>query len=627
MSTKTTIKRIALVAAASLGLGVLSVVPANAAPSQVTITVTNGTKTLGSNLKDTATGALVTVTAIHSAASDTTLITLTPKTYPSGVTAAQINGAMVFIDTAVSSVSLGTTDTVTLMSSSAGNLAAAATNGGTGQIVAASAQQYSARSLSNSGTRATADSIATSAQGGGSAQGFALSTGVVGSSNTGYVGARFRLYLETNTTAVIAGTYTFTVTAIPYTGATAGTAVTSDVSIVVAGVTAVGSGSTAYLGSSTGNTYNTDTITAVSTAANDTYGAVLTISLTDGTTQATGETVTVTTNIGNVGLASGTATGKAVQFAYNGAAINVGIFPDGTAGTASICATTVVSGITFPCRTVVFYSTSVSTISVTPLKTTLAVGSNSSAFIVKALDASGNWISSATATYTFSSATGVVSDTATASTCTLVVASAYSVCSLTGVAAGTASIVVGSDTNKAKATTAFTVTVTNNPIASIAIQTNKSSYAPGEKAYVRVVALDSAGKSVAPQTIGNFFATGGITTDVGLGANSDALTSTSVTLTNQTTTGYATGDAVAQFTVYMPSGASSIKFSATGGSGLPTAAQKDVSLTVTVADSGSQALAAVTALASQVSAFITKINAQITTLTDLVMKIQKKVKA
>jgi hypothetical protein len=187
--------------------------------------------------------------------------------------------------------------------------------------------------------------------------------------------------------------------------------------------------------------------------------------------------------------------------------------------------------------------------------------------------------------------------------------------------------VVGSNTNKANATTAFTVTVTNNPIASIAIQTNKSSYAPGEKAYVRVVALDSAGKSVAPQTIGNFFATGGITTDVGLGANSDALTSTSVTLTNQTTTGYATGDAVAQFTVYMPSGASSIKFSATGGSGLPTAAQKDVSLTVTVADSGSQALAAVTALASQVSAFITKINAQITTLTDLVMKIQKKVKA
>jgi len=578
------------------------------------------------------------------------LVTITPKIHPTGISASQVVGNLVFVDTAVSGVSIGTTDTVVIRGANGGvpatsRLIGRASSGDTttggGVIVSnnflwngtetVSINGYSARSLSNRATSATADSISTTSSGGGSVNGFMLmNQGPMATTGyTGYVGARFRLYLETYTTAVIAGTYTFTVTATPYTGATAGTAVTSDVSIVVSAVTAVGSGSTAYLGSSTGNTsYNTDTITTTSTADNATYGAVLTVNLTsDGTTQATGETVTVTTNIGNVGLASGTATGKAVQFAYNGAAINVGIFPDGTAGTASVCATTTASAITFPCRTLIFYSTSVSTISVTPLKTTLAVGSNSSAFIVKALDASGNWISSATATYTFSSATGVVSDTATASTCTLVVASAYSVCSLTGVAAGTASIVVGSDTNKAKATTAFTVTVTNNPIASIAIQTNKSSYAPGEKAYVRVVALDSAGKSVAPQTIGNFFATGGITTDVGLGANSDALTSTSVTLTNQTTTGYATGDAVAQFTVYMPSGASSIKFSATGGSGLPTAAQKDVSLTVTVADSGSQALAAVTALASQVSAFITKINAQITTLTDLVMKIQKKVKA
>ena len=302
------------------------------------------------------------------------------------------------------------------------------------------------------------------------------------------------------------------------------------------------------------------------------------------------------------------------------------LFRSGTAGTASICATTN-SGITFPCRTLTFYSTSVSSITVTPLKTTLAVGSNANAFIVKALDANGNWVASASATYTFSSATGVVSDTADATTCSLDTANQRALCSLTGVTAGTASIVIGSNTAKANATTAYTVTVTANPIASIAIQTNKTSYAPGEKAYVRVVALDAAGKSVAPQTVANFFTTGGITTDLGLGSGSADMTATSVTLTNQTTTGYATGDAVAQFTVYMPAGASSITFSATGGSGLPVAAQKAVSATVSVSDSGAQALAAVTALASQVSAFITKINAQITTLTDLVMKIQKKVKA
>ena len=66
---------------------------------------------------------------------------------------------------------------------------------------------------------------------------------------------------------------------------------------------------------------------------------------------------------------------------------------------------------------------------------------------------------------------------------------------------------------------------------------------------------------------------------------------------------------------------------ATGGASLPVAGQVAVSASTTVSDNAATALAAVTALASQVSAFITKINAQITTLTDLVMKIQKKVKA
>jgi len=43
MSTKTTFKRIALVAVAALGLGVLSVAPSSAAVSNLSVTVTNGT--------------------------------------------------------------------------------------------------------------------------------------------------------------------------------------------------------------------------------------------------------------------------------------------------------------------------------------------------------------------------------------------------------------------------------------------------------------------------------------------------------------------------------------------------------------------------------------------------------
>jgi len=278
---------------------------------------------------------------------------------------------------------------------------------------------------------------------------------------------------------------------------------------------------------------------------------------------------------------------------------------------------------------VVFYSTTAASLTATQVSSTLAVGSNSTAFTAKALDASGNLIPTSTSVYIFSDNTAVVSETASA--CTIASTNDKVNCTLTGVTPGTANIMFGTNSAKANATAAFKVTVTNSAIASIALTSNKTSYAPGEVAYIRVTAKDSAGNSVAPQTIGSFFSSTGITTDVGLGANSDTtgLAATSVTLAAKTTTGYATGDAVAQFTVYMPTGASSITFSATGGTGLPAALQgKAITpLTVSVADSGSQALAAVTALASQVSAFITKINAQITTLTDLVMKIQKKVKA
>jgi len=636
MSTKTTIKRIALVAAASLGLGVLSVVPANAASTQISITSTAGSKTLGSLVQDTATGALVTVTANHSAASDSTIVTIMPKTYPTGASATSILGNLVFVDTAVSGLTLSTNDTVMVVTNASAPISAAigAANGlSTGATLRAAAagsadlNVYSARSLSKSATVLTADSVTTTATGGGSVNAFQLRSE---SGSTGYVGARFRLYLDTYT-AVAAGTYTFTITATPYTGATAGTPVTADVSVVVAATATDASQSVAYIGAgTTAATFNSDTLTVVATASNTTAVANYTVTLKDanGLTTGVAESVTATTTVGNVGDAATNPTilGQNVQLKYtSGSSLTVGIFGAGSSGTATVCVKT--ATVTFPCKTVIFYSTTAATLTAAQVSSTLAVGSNSTAIIANAKDANGNWIPTSTSVYVFSDNTAVVAETA--STCSVDTTNNRMNCTLTGVAAGTANIMLGTNTAKANATAAFKVTVTNNAIASIAITSNKTSYLPGEVAYIRVTAKDSAGNSVAPQTIGNFFATGGITTNVGLGANSATISGTSVTLSAQTTTGYATGDAVAQFTVYMPAGGASMTFSATGGSGLPAALQgvAITPYTVTISDSGSQALAAVTALASQVSAFITKINAQITTLTDLVMKIQKKVKA
>jgi len=66
MSTKTTFKRIALVAVAALGLGVLSVAPSSAAVSGATISGTNASVTLRSGSttladSDTTTAATISV--------------------------------------------------------------------------------------------------------------------------------------------------------------------------------------------------------------------------------------------------------------------------------------------------------------------------------------------------------------------------------------------------------------------------------------------------------------------------------------------------------------------------------------------------------------------------------------
>ena len=64
MSTKTNFKRIALVAVAALGLGTLSSVPAQAAVSGLTLTVTNGTAGLAGVRTDSTNAAKFTIAEV-----------------------------------------------------------------------------------------------------------------------------------------------------------------------------------------------------------------------------------------------------------------------------------------------------------------------------------------------------------------------------------------------------------------------------------------------------------------------------------------------------------------------------------------------------------------------------------
>jgi hypothetical protein len=80
MSTKTTIKRISLVAVAALGFGVLSVVPSQAAATAVTFTYTNGTALTTTPTVGTAVQIPVSVAAAGTFEAATSALTATIST-------------------------------------------------------------------------------------------------------------------------------------------------------------------------------------------------------------------------------------------------------------------------------------------------------------------------------------------------------------------------------------------------------------------------------------------------------------------------------------------------------------------------------------------------------------------
>jgi hypothetical protein len=362
----------------------------------------------------------------------------------------------------------------------------------------------------------------------------------------------------------------------------------------------------------------------------------------------TAESVTVTTSVGTVGSGSGTSIGKSVTFAYPaGGPLNVFIFADGTAGTATINVST--TSVTFPAKTVTFYSTTVKTITAVQGTKTIAVGANSATsntfgyapIWAKAVDANGLTVRAdadgADSVYAYSSDLTVISDSGTA--CAYNSTLGYNLCPLTGLKAGTATITlrnVGTgQTASAILSNAITVKVATATPATIKLAFDKATYSPGERAFLTVTALDAAGNSVAPGTIAALLATGGITSSASFtnlyysGATQSALpTSTEVALAHYVKSlspnNYV--DATEPSFVIamnMPTGGTSVSVSATGGTAVASAGRVAATATATITDSGAAALAAVTALATTVASLKTLI----TTLTNLVLKIQKKVKA
>jgi len=605
MSTTTNFKRIALVAVAALSLGVLSAVPSQAVTSGVTITATNASITLDSGSttmvdQDSTTAATIDVRGLVSSNNDTLSVTFYEKSRPAGSYGAN--------------VAMGVLETLT-----AATYVSEAAVGATLD----EAERLSA---------AATESVAAGSQFNLSANNNSLSSG--------NLGAKFALFLD-STTANIAGTYTYTiaVTAYSYKGTSAlgwdQTLTTGEVSITVAANTAdsttPSAGFTvAYFGPSATPTSNGTVNPALATAST-TGAGFISVQLRNASNTASVAKDTITVSIAGPGLVYDSSSyGKSLT-GYQTGTKDYSIVPDGNAGTSTITVTTTRTGQTWT-FSMVFYAATPTTLTASVLHPMLKVGSNSGAIAVTAVDANKNNYAGTLYIYSSSAADALIAGTETPYSCSWTASISAHLCDVTGITPGTAKFKVINKSTVALSTVTsneVSVTVSNKTAATVKLAFDKASYAPNEKAKVIVTVFDADGKVLPAGTYANLFTSGGINSSASL--TGDTLTAVSVTTaaSNSATT-VGTGSAYAgttanamTYTVFMPSAGGTVKLTATGGTSLPTAGQVEVTASATVTNDAAAALAAVTALATTVASLKTLI----TTLTNLVLKIQKKVKA
>lgn len=633
MSTKTTFKRIALVAVAALGLGVLSVAPSSATVSALAFSgVTNGTSTNSAEgfVSDSTTAATFTVSSLHDAAMDSTTVTFLVKSGPTTPRA-----MMYFVDSATSGLTLVDSDVATV---------SAATSGPARPV--ASANDTSTGVIASTG-------------------GFRLAR-----ATAGYVGAKFAIQLD-STSVRTAGTYVYTVVVKGFSQGAQTVSTTQDVSIVVPTATSASTVVSATESSATlaeGTTFTgvagTDSSVATLATASATVKAVIRVINENASGSAVAESITVTvTGPGVVRKNGDTSAGKSIVVVGDGND-DIEILSDGTAGTSSIVVKT--TSITYPAKTVSFYAVAAKTIAASANKPVIAVGSNSAVVYAKATDANGIAWGGAAYIYASSAADALIAGSATPVACTYVAADDVHACPVSGTIAGTAKFKVIDASTVAAATATsneVSVRVSTGSAVTAKLAFDKATYAPGEKAQIWVTALDAAGLALAERTITNFFATGGITPSTAFSSGSDTITGVDIAIAGATSATAGTVAGYKVYTVYMPLTSGTVTISATGGTGLATAGRVAVSASADVvnssvdaatdaaneatdaanaatdaalaaADAADAATAAaqdasdaVAALSASVSKLISQLRAQITSLTNLVIKIQKKVKA
>ncbi len=623
MSTKTTFKRVALVAVAALGLGVLAAVPSQATVQAHSLTLSSATSTQLTGETSTASAAVATSSWLATDQADTLTITAFLMSAPAGNTAVPVMQVAETSSAIVTDAIVGTT---------ALDVGAQVTD-----------QALSVKASANSATAVT---------------------------------AKLRVYMNAPT---VAGTYV--VRLVPSISAGGGVINTDGVNLTITvsqnpNTDTVAVSADSILNAVADTTTATDvTVTAPKAASTTAEVAIIKVTLKNAAgATTTGESYTAT--IAGPGLLSGQANDGNLDVNAVGRAITVkagdvvAIYSDGASGVATITISSA-AGRTLATETVTFYGDA-TTATATVVRPVIKATSGQNAILVNLFDAAGTRVTEATTFYVTSSDTTKISGAYTATSSitynsTNGTLGAGYLIPLTGVAAGTANVTVGTKSS-ATATTgvnapAVSVRVGSLTPASVTVSLDKSSYVPGEKATITVALADSSGLDlVTDETYTAIFATGGIKSNYTLGNGSATISSTDVLA-------YTSGGD--KYEVFMPVTEGDVTFSWTTGStnaaantGLALANQaKAGSITVTVASQASAAATdaaneatdaanaatdaalaaadaadaataaaqdasdAVAALSASVSKLISQLRAQITSLTNLVIKIQKKVRA
>jgi trimeric autotransporter adhesin len=462
----TTIKRVALVAVAALGLGVLSVAPSNAANQGDQLVLSSATGTQETTDTATAGSATATLSFLASAAGDSMSVTASLTSFPAGNTALPVFD---LVET--------TTGTV-----AASSIAGAGVN--TGAL--SGLVQY-------------------------------VSAGVAGS-----ISAKYKVYMNAPT---VAGTYVVKLTPAVVAGGGSLNATAQTLTITVtakAAISTVAASATSILNAGETTSATADmTVTGDRTASTSAAAATISVALKNAAGSAvTAESYTAT--IAGPGIlgagvqdANGgdiTAAGRALTV-RNGDVVRV--FPDGTSGVATITIGSA-AGVILATETVTFFG-AVASIVATVKKPVLG-GTTAVAGVLDIVvkDAAGVVVSNLGANsvrLVSSDATKIAGAYTAVTPVWSATTQSYAV-PVTPVAAGTANITV---TTKASATAttgvdAAAVSVRVGGAAAqldgVLVSTDKLTYAPGELVTLTVTPTDAAGLVLSDETYTVFTSAG-----------------------------------------------------------------------------------------------------------------------